>query len=137
MKTFTFLNTTVFFLLAALAMPTSASGLSRDLTGDGIVSVEDAQEFLRMVKSGSGPGSSFDLNSDGSVDLKDALLYGQWVNGLYQSPSYPPLFLDNMADTVAYKNYQVNLKNRKSSESRLSLMQSYPDSSSKAAPSNP
>lgn len=111
---------------------------SQDLNGDGILNRADCQTFIDMLGSGTAASrSDLDVNEDGVTDLRDALLYGQWVNGLWNNPSgsYRTLYSSSPQDTVAYNNYQQNLSTRKNTWTIEDLKKNYPDNTT-ATPLN-
>jgi hypothetical protein len=119
--------------MLALVLPLRPLAAGTDLNGDKAVDVADAQAFLRSVADASPPAKSLDLDGDGAVGLSDALLYGRWINGLYEKPSagLGTLYFRNPADTAAFAGYQADLK-AKAAWSMTDLQQRYP--SAPAAP---
>jgi hypothetical protein len=105
-------NRTARAAALALAMALFSRAAGTDLNGDKVVDIGDAETFLKSVAAGSPPDKSHDLDGDGSVGLSDALLYGRWINGLYEKPSagLSTLYFKNPADTAAYSAYQKNAK---------------------------
>ncbi|MEO6096983.1 MAG: DUF3160 domain-containing protein [Fibrobacteria bacterium] len=100
-----------------------------DLTGDKAIDLRDAQAFLRCLADGAPPSGVSDLDGDGSVGLSDALLYGRWINGLYEKPAagLATLYFRNPADTAAFAAYQADLR-AKSAWTLADLKQAYPSS---------
>ena len=128
-KTIASLAALPFFFLGTLATDLSAAGaaLNADLNGDKAMDAADAQAFLKAVADAAPPGKSLDLDGDGKVGLSDALLYGRWINGLYENPSagLSVLYFRNPADTAAFAAYQADLK-AKSGWSLADLLARYP-----------
>ncbi len=124
------MNTKTWLLIIAFTASYTWSD-GKDVNNDGKITEEDTQALLEMIHAGSAISTDFDLNGDGVIDLKDALFYGQWVNGLYQNPDYPPLFIESLEDTSAYKNYYQNLKERKPLWTEEILKSNYSDNTSK------
>ena len=87
----------------------SAWAAGTDLNGDSKVDALDAQAFLEGVAQGT-PPPGLDLDGDGKVGLSDALLFGRWIDGLYQQPAagLPTLYFSNPADTAAFAGYQAD-----------------------------
>ncbi|MDB5048239.1 MAG: hypothetical protein JWO30_1310 [Fibrobacteres bacterium] len=110
----------------------SAMAAGTDLNGDKLVDAQDAQAFLNGVAAGA-PPASLDLDGDGTVGLSDALLYGRWINGLYEKPSagLSTLYFRNPADTAAFAGYQAN-KKAMASWGLSDLKQNYPSTPSAA-----
>src|SRR5689334_13391694 len=104
-----------------------------DLTGDKAVDLGDAQAFLRGIADGAPPAGVSDLDGDGSVGLSDALLYGRWINGLYEKPSagLSTLYFRNPGDTAAFAAYPADLK-AKSAWTLADLKQAYPSAAAPA-----
>ncbi len=99
-------------LAAACAAAFAAAPVNNpDLNGDHKLDALDAQVFLADVAQGV-PPAGLDLDGDGTVGLSDALLFGRWINGLYQQPSagLATLYFSNPADTAAFAGYQANKK---------------------------
>lgn len=107
---------------------------TQDFNNDGTIDKADCQAFLHALSSGSG-AENLDVNNDGTTNLKDALLFGQWVNGLWSSPSgtYATLYSNSPQDTLAYTAYQKNVAERKSVWTAENLKSSYPDATLKGA----
>jgi hypothetical protein len=105
----------------------------QDLTNDTAVNFADVQVFLQNVANQKFISSAMDLNGDGAVNLKDALLYGQWVTGLWHDPSrgFSTLYLSNQADTAAYAAYKKNITDRKGVWTASDLKSRYPDNTVK------
>ncbi len=104
-----------------------------DMNNDGKINTEDSQLFLKLTNEGTLSGQSYDMNGDDTVDLSDALLYGQWVNGLYHSASHPSLYLNNPSDSAALKQYQEDLSALKGVWDEADLRDAYPDNSTNDA----
>jgi hypothetical protein len=107
----------------------------QDLTNDKTIDLADVQAFLQNVANQKIISSALDLNGDGAVDLKDALLFGQWVTGLWHDPSrgFSSLYLSNQADTAAYAAYRKNLNDRKNVWTAADLKSRYPDNTVKTS----
>lgn len=115
-------------ILSALAflLPGSAFALATDINGDKSVDAADAQAFLAAVAAGSPP--ALDLDGDGKTGLPDALLYGRWIDGLWDKPSagLGSLYFRNPADSAAYAKYQSDVKANES-KTMAGLKADYPD----------
>ncbi len=107
--------TLVAFLYAFLFVPKAMAFAATDLNRDNVVDAGDAQAFLKSVAAGTPPNQSLDLDGDGKVGLVDALLFGRWINGLWEKPSagMSTLYFQNPADTAAFNGYQIDLKAKK------------------------
>jgi hypothetical protein len=99
---------------------------AKDLNNDSCITTADTKKFLELIASGQTSDLSLDLNKDSKVDLSDALLYGQWVNGLYHSVTCPDLFLNNPADTAAFSKYAKEVITQKKSLTAAALLTQYP-----------
>jgi hypothetical protein len=86
------------------------AGHGQDYNKDSVYNSTDIQAFMARVVGDSAYDPKLDFNADQKIDLTDALRYGQWINGLYHAPAYPPLFLTNPADTAAYQTYSRNVR---------------------------
>lgn len=128
-RTYPSLAALACFFLGSLSADLSAAGtdLNGDINGDRALDAADAQAFLKAVADAAPPGKTLDLDGDGKVGLSDALLYGRWINGLYENPSagLSALYFRNPADTAAFAAYQADLK-AKSSWSLADLLARYP-----------
>jgi len=123
MKTNTYRN----ILLSALVGIT-VEAAAVDINKDGVINAEDSKKFLELIVSGGTLDPSLDLNGDNKIDLHDALLYGQWVNGLYHSSTCPELFMSNPEDTAAFSNYAKTVVATKKTFTKAELLNAYPDS---------
>jgi hypothetical protein len=112
MKTASLVPSALAFALALYASPARAASAPGDVNGDRIVDAKDAQAFLAAVAAGSPLPKSLDLDGDGKVGLSDALLFGRWINGLYEDPAagLTSLYFSNPADTSAYADYAADKK---------------------------
>lgn len=128
-------NSILAALLAATAA-TLAGGEARaagtDLNADGMVDAADVQAFLKTLSQGGTPDPSLDLDGDKAVGLEDALLYGRWVNGLWEKPEagFTTLYFRNPADEAVFKRYQDDLKSNRAM-TMTALKSRYPE---RAAP---
>ena len=127
-------RTKLLRISAVILLLSLKTALPVDLNGDGEINSADCQKFLEMLASGTAAGrSDLDINKDGVTDLKDALLFGQWVNGLWNDPesNFSTLYSSCPQDTVAYNNYMKNSEARKESWTVDDLKKAYPDNTGK------
>jgi len=121
---------------AAALLCVIGTASAQDLNGDGTINGADCQTFIDMLSSGTAAShGELDVNGDGKIDLKDALLYGQWVNGLWNNPSGTcrTLYLSTPQDTAAYDDYRKNLKGQRAAWTVKELKDAYPDSTVKTS----
>ncbi len=113
---------------ACLALPASAASTPFDLNGDKVSDAADVQFFLKALSQGAPLDRSLDLDGDGSVGLSDALLYGRWIDGLWEKPAagWSRSYFRNPADEAVFSHYQADLKSR-SGLTGASLQLAYPD----------
>jgi hypothetical protein len=124
---------TLFTIAIFNALFFTVTTTAKDLTNDSCINIADTKKFLELIASGQPVDASLDLNKDSKVDLSDALLYGQWVNGLYHSATCPDLFLNNPADTAAFSRYAKDVITQKKTLTAAALSSQYPYSGSVAA----
>ncbi len=119
-------------LLLSAPLPASAK-IMGDFNGDMHVDAADTELFLGQLAAGNPPAINFDMNSNGRVDLADGLLFGQWVNGLWQNPAkgFPALYFQNPLDAGLFARYGESKEQEKGLTAEA-LQQRYPESS--AAP---
>ncbi len=116
------LYTIIISAVFCVVTGTSANDINRDNS----INSADSKKFLELIASGQTSDLSLDLNKDSKVDLSDALLYGQWVNGLYHSATCPDLFLSNPADTAAFSTYAKDVVAQKKTVTASALLSQYP-----------
>jgi Protein of unknown function (DUF3160) len=126
MKPFLTLAISCVAALASFSIPIPTRAAGTDVNGDQKVDAQDAQAFLAAVAAGT-PPPSLDVDGDGVVGLSDALLFGRWINGLYEKPSagMSTLYFNNPADTAAFAGYQAD-KHRLAAWTLADLKQHYP-----------
>lgn len=96
----------------ALAAVKPAALAAADLNGDKAVDAADVQAFLKALGEGRSLPASLDLDGDGTVGLPDALLFGRWVNGLWQRPEagFAPLQFRNPDDEAVFRKYPQDVE---------------------------
>lgn len=99
---------------ARAAMRPSALAAA-DLDGNKAVDAADVQAFLEALGEGKPLPAALDLDGDKTVGLGDALLYGRWVNGLWQKPEagFAPLQFRNPDDEAVFRKYPRDVEANK------------------------
>jgi hypothetical protein len=101
----------------------------KDLNGDGKINMDDAIAFSARLSAGSMAfDPALDCDKDGKVDLSDALLYGQWVNGLWEdkAKSFPSPIFGVKEDRALFTNYMQKMPAR-TAMTLAELRTTYPD----------
>ncbi len=120
---------TALLFSAALDLPQArtSAAFTGDLNGDKSVDAADAKYFLDAVAGGTPPAGAWDLDADGKVGLPDALLFGRWIDGLWDKPSagLGSLYFRNPADSAVYARYKDDVK-AKTAWGKPELTAAYP-----------
>lgn len=102
---------------------------SLDLNADAVVDIADTRVYLTNLAAGNmAYRVDLDFDGDQALTLKDVLLFGRWVNGLWQGPAHPTPVQGIPEDRARFVDYEKR-KPARVTLSLEALKQTYPDRS--------